>query len=68
MPLVKRAKVPVVNTQWTDLGDLKVEIGMSVEMVTRRIRQDGFEGGMTACIPQGYLWVQAQACVMVRAF
>ena len=44
--LVKLAEGPVVTAQLTDLGDSKVEIGMPVEMVTRRIRQDGDERGM----------------------
>jgi uncharacterized OB-fold protein len=44
--LVKLVEGPVVTAQLTDLGDSKVEIGMPVEMVTRRIRQDGDERGM----------------------
>jgi uncharacterized OB-fold protein len=36
----------VVTAQLTDLGDQPVEIGMPVEMVTRRIRSDGDERGM----------------------
>ena len=44
--LVKLAEGPVVTAQLTDLGDARVEIGMPVEMVTRRIRQDGDERGM----------------------
>lgn len=44
--LVKLAEGPVVTAQLTDLGDAPVEIGMPVEMVTRRIRQDGDERGM----------------------
>jgi len=44
--LVKLAEGPVVTAQLTDLGDTRVEIGMPVEMVTRRIRQDGDERGM----------------------
>jgi uncharacterized OB-fold protein len=44
--LVKLAEGPVVTAQLTDLGDSRVEIGMPVEMVTRRIRQDGDERGM----------------------
>jgi uncharacterized OB-fold protein len=44
--LVKLAEGPVVTAQLTDLGDSKVEIGMPVEMVTRRIRQDGDERGL----------------------
>ncbi len=37
---------PMVTAQLTDLGEEPVEIGMPVEMVTRRIRQDGDERGM----------------------
>ena len=37
---------PMVTAQLTDLGDKPVEIGMPVEMVTRRIRQDGDKRGM----------------------
>ncbi len=37
---------PMVTAQLTDLGDKPVEIGMPVEMVTRRIRQDGDKHGM----------------------
>ena len=44
--LVKLDEGPVVTAQLTDLGDQPVEIGMPVEMVTRRIRQDGDERGM----------------------
>ena len=32
---------PVVTAQLTDLGDQPVEIGMPVEMVTRKLREDG---------------------------
>jgi uncharacterized OB-fold protein len=44
--LVKLAEGPLVTAQLTDLGDQAVEIGMPVEMVTRRLRQDGDERGM----------------------
>jgi len=37
---------PMVTAQLTDLGEETVEIGMPVEMVTRKIRQDGDERGM----------------------
>jgi uncharacterized protein len=30
----------------TDLGDTPVQIGMPVEMVTRRLREDGDERGI----------------------
>lgn len=44
--LVKLKEGPVVTAQLTDLGEEPVQIGMPVEMVTRRIRSDGDERGM----------------------
>jgi uncharacterized OB-fold protein len=44
--LVKLEEGPLVTAQLTDLGSQQVEIGMPVEMVTRRLRQDGDERGM----------------------
>ena len=44
--LVKLAEGPLVTAQLTDLGDTPVEIGMPVEMVTRRLRQDGDDRGI----------------------
>jgi len=44
--LVKLEEGPIITAQLTDLGEETVEIGMSVEMVTRRLRQDGDERGM----------------------
>ena len=44
--VVKLAEGPMVTAQLTDLGEKPVEIGMPVEMVTRRIREDGNERGM----------------------
>jgi uncharacterized OB-fold protein len=44
--LVKLEEGPVVTAQLTDLGDQPVTIGMPVEMVTRRLRQDGDERGI----------------------
>jgi len=44
--VVKLAEGPMVTAQLTDLGEKPVEIGMPVEMVTRRIREDGNESGM----------------------
>ncbi len=40
--LVKLEEGPVVTAQLTDLGEEPVKIGMPVERVTRRIRQDGY--------------------------
>src|SRR5512136_5538 len=44
--LIKLEEGPLVTAQLTDLGSQVVEIGMPVEMVTRRLRQDGDERGM----------------------
>jgi uncharacterized OB-fold protein len=44
--LVKLVEGPIVTAQLTDLGSQPVEIGMPVEMVTRRIREDGDERGL----------------------
>ena len=44
--LIRLAEGPLVTAQLTDLGDRQVEIGMPVEMVTRKIRSDGDERGM----------------------
>ena len=44
--LIKLEEGPLVTAQLTDLGDDKPEIGMPVEMVTRRLRSDGDERGM----------------------
>lgn len=44
--LVKLNEGPVLTAQLTDLGEQPVEIGMPVEMVTRKIRSDGDDRGM----------------------
>ena len=44
--LVKLEEGPMITAQLTDLGDDEVEIGTPVEMVTRRLRQDGDERGL----------------------
>ena len=44
--LVKLEEGPLVTAQLTDLGEAQPEIGMPVEMVTRRLRSDGDERGM----------------------
>jgi uncharacterized OB-fold protein len=44
--LVKLDEGPIVTAQLTDLGDQPIQIGAQVEMVTRRLRQDGDERGM----------------------
>lgn len=44
--MIKLKEGAVVTAQLTDLGDETVRIGMPVEMVTRKIRNDGDERGM----------------------
>jgi uncharacterized OB-fold protein len=44
--LVKLDEGPLVTAQITDIGDAPIEIGTPVEMVTRRLRQDGDERGL----------------------
>jgi hypothetical protein len=46
LALVKLAEGPVVAAQLTDLGNQHVSIGMPVEMVTRKIKNDGDDRGM----------------------
>lgn len=42
--LVKLDEGPMLTAQLTDLGDQEPEIGMPVEMVTRRLREDDPSG------------------------
>lgn len=42
--LIRLDEGPMVTAQLTDLGDEPVEIGMPVEMVTRKLREDGDKG------------------------
>lgn len=42
--LVKLKEGPMVTAQLTDFGDQKPVIGMGVEMVTRKLNQDGDRG------------------------
>jgi uncharacterized OB-fold protein len=44
--LIKLDEGPLVTAQLTDLGDQEPEIGTPVEMVTRKLRQDGDERGL----------------------
>jgi len=44
--LVKLEEGPIVTAQLTDLGDESVWVGMPVEMVTRKLRNDGDERGV----------------------
>jgi uncharacterized OB-fold protein len=43
--IIKLEEGPMVTAQLTDVDEEEVEIGMPVEMVTRRIRSDGDERG-----------------------
>jgi uncharacterized OB-fold protein len=42
--MVKLEEGPMVTAQLTDMADQSAEIGMPVEMVTRRLRSDGERG------------------------
>jgi hypothetical protein len=42
--LVKLEEGPVVTAQLTDVENDAVQIGMKVEMVTRKLREEGEEG------------------------
>lgn len=44
--LVRLEEGPMVTAQLTDIENEAVEIGLPVEMVTRRLRSDGDERGM----------------------
>jgi uncharacterized OB-fold protein len=44
--LVKLQEGPIVTAQLTDLGEQEVQIGMPVEMVTRKLRSDDGEKGI----------------------
>ena len=46
MALVQLDDGPVVTAQLTDLDDQDVKIGMPVEKVTRKIRDDGNHRGI----------------------
>lgn len=56
--LIKLAEGPIVTAQLTDLGDSDLQIGMPVEMVTRKLRSDGDERGM---LVYGYKFRPAMA-------
>ena len=57
--LIKLEEGPLVTAQLTDLDNGKVEIGAPVEMVTRKLREDGDERGM---IIYGYKFRPVLAC------
>jgi uncharacterized OB-fold protein len=42
--LVQLDEGPIITAQLTDVDQDEVEIGMEVEMVTRRLREDGDDG------------------------
>jgi len=42
--LVKLEEGPVITAQLTDVDPEDIKIGMPVEMVTRRLREEGDEG------------------------
>ncbi len=42
--LVKLDEGPLVTAQLTDVNEQEVQIGMRVEMVTRKLREEGSEG------------------------
>ncbi len=44
--LIKLQEGPIVTAQLTDLGNQEVEIGMPVEMVTRKLRSDDGDKGI----------------------
>jgi len=44
MALVRLEEGPLVTAQLTDLGERKPDIGMPVEMVTRKLKADGERG------------------------
>ena len=44
--LVKLEEGPMITAQLTDLGETVAEIGLPVEMVTRKMRNDGDERGL----------------------
>jgi uncharacterized OB-fold protein len=44
LALVRLEEGPMLTAQLTDLGDTPLEIGMPVEMVTRKLRTDGERG------------------------
>jgi uncharacterized OB-fold protein len=44
--IVKLEEGPMLTAQLTDIGEQPIEIGMPVEMVTRKMRNDGDERGL----------------------
>jgi uncharacterized OB-fold protein len=44
--IVKLEEGPMLTAQLTDLGEQPISIGMPVEMVTRKMRNDGDERGI----------------------
>jgi uncharacterized OB-fold protein len=56
--LIKLHEGPIVTAQLTDLGNQEVQIGMPVEMVTRKLRSDDGEKGI---LVYGYKFRPAMA-------
>ena len=56
--LIKLDEGPMVTAQLTDIAGVDVKIGMRVEMVTRKLREDGDERGM---LVYGYKFRPAMA-------
>ncbi|MDF1520867.1 MAG: Zn-ribbon domain-containing OB-fold protein [Brevefilum sp.] len=56
--LIKLQEGPIVTAQLTDLGNQEVQIGMPVEMVTRKLRSDDGEKGI---LVYGYKFRPAMA-------
>lgn len=56
--LIKLQEGPIVTAQLTDLGDQEVQIGMPVEMVTRKLRSDDGDKGI---LVYGYKFRPAMA-------
>ena len=56
--LIKLQEGPIVTAQLTDLGDQDVQIGMPVEMVTRKLRSDDGDKGI---LVYGYKFRPAMA-------
>lgn len=44
--IIKLEEGPMLTAQLTDIGERPIEIGMPVEMVTRKMRNDGDERGL----------------------
>ncbi len=61
--LIELAEGPRIVAQLCDLGDLKPTVGMPVEMVTRKLHQDGSDG----LIVYGYKFRPVLPCMDATA-